>query len=62
MNDMRRPDVIVIGGGVGNIDLLYQEGVESAKKFMFNPYIHTVFIKPKLGDSAGVLGAAMLVN
>ena len=56
------PDVIVIGGGVGNIDLLYQEGVESAKKFMFNPYIHTVFLKPKLGDSAGVFGAAMLVN
>lgn len=56
------PDVIVIGGGVGNIDLLYKEGVESAKKYMFNPYINTVFLKPKLGDSAGVFGAAMLVN
>ncbi|MFD1314888.1 ROK family protein [Namhaeicola litoreus] len=56
------PDAIVIGGGVGNIDLLYKEGVESAKNYIFNTSIDTVFLKPKLGDSAGVFGAAMLVN
>lgn len=55
------PDVIVLGGGVGNIDLLYTLGVEEVKKYVFNPRVDTVFLKPKLGDSAGVFGAAFLV-
>lgn len=55
------PDAIVIGGGVGNIDLLYKEGVEEARKHVFNHRLDTVFLKPKLGDSAGVFGAALLV-
>ncbi len=54
------PDAIVLGGGVGNIDLLYTEGVESAKKHVFNTRLDTLFLKPKLGDSAGVFGAAFL--
>ena len=54
------PDVIVIGGGVGNIDRIYTEGVEEAKKHVFNPRLDTIFCKPKLGDSAGVFGAALL--
>ncbi|KAA9357325.1 ROK family protein [Larkinella humicola] len=55
------PDAIVLGGGVGNIDLLYTEGVERAKKYVFNEgRLSTHFLKPKLGDSAGVFGAAML--
>ena len=56
------PDVIVLGGGVGNIDLLYTEGVESIKKFVFNPRVDTKILKPKLGDSAGVFGAAFLAE
>lgn len=56
------PDAIVLGGGVGNIDLLYDQGVESAGKYIFNKTIETPILKPKLGDSAGVFGAAMLVN
>lgn len=55
------PDAIVLGGGVGNIDLLYTEGVEEAKKYVFNHRMDTVFLKPSLGDSAGVFGAAFLV-
>jgi len=55
------PDCIVLGGGVGNIDLLYTEGKESVKKFIFNPRLDTLLLKPKLGDSAGVFGAAFLV-
>ena len=55
------PDVVVIGGGVGNIDLLYTEGVEAVKKFIFNSgKCEAIFLKPKLGDSAGVFGAALL--
>ncbi|PIB36988.1 sugar kinase [Reichenbachiella sp. 5M10] len=58
--NMIDPDVIVIGGGVGNIDALYTEGFESVKRFVFNPTCHTQILKPKLGDSAGVFGAAYL--
>lgn len=57
------PDAIVLGGGVGNIDLLYTEGVERAKKYIFNSgRVQTKILRPKLGDSAGVFGAAMLVK
>ena len=56
------PDVIVIGGGVGNIDLLYDRGIDSVKKFVFNHGLDTPIVKPSLGDSAGVFGAAYLVN
>jgi fructokinase len=55
------PDVIVIGGGVGNIDELYTIGVEKIKPYIFNnKVVDTLFLKPKLGDSAGVFGAALL--
>jgi len=55
------PDVLVLGGGVGNIDLLYTEGIAAVKQHIFNPRLDTIFLKPKLGDSAGVFGAALLV-
>ncbi len=54
------PDVIVLGGGVGNIDLLYTDGVETTKRYVFNHTLETHIVKPLLGDSAGVFGAAML--
>lgn len=55
------PDLIVIGGGVGNIDLLYTEGYERIKKYVFNDgKLSTPIVKPLLGDSAGVFGAALL--
>lgn len=54
------PDIIVLGGGVGNIDRLYTDGVKEARKHLFNNRIDTIFLKPKLGDSAGVFGAALL--
>lgn len=56
------PNLIVIGGGVGNIDLLYTEGRERIKKYLFNPgELKTPIRRPALGDSAGVFGAALLV-
>ena len=55
------PGLIVIGGGVGNIDLLYTAGYEKIKKYIFNKgVVTTPILKPKLGDSAGVFGAALL--
>ena len=55
------PDVIVIGGGVGNIDIIYTDGVASLGKYVFNNRLDTPILKPKLGDSAGVFGAAYLI-
>ncbi len=54
------PDAIVLGGGLGNIDLLYTEGVEAVKRHVFNGRLDTLFLRPRLGDSAGVFGAALL--
>jgi fructokinase len=57
------PNVIVLGGGVSNIDLLYTEGVKRIENYIFNNRkVETIFLKPKLGDSAGVFGAAELVK
>jgi predicted NBD/HSP70 family sugar kinase len=61
ITNMLDPDVIVVGGGVGNIDSLYSEGIESLKKYIFNNRLDVVVVKPSLGDSAGVFGAAALV-
>jgi predicted NBD/HSP70 family sugar kinase len=56
------PDVVVIGGGVGNIDLLYDRGIDSLRKYVFNNRLDTPVVRPLLGDSAGVFGAAFLVS
>jgi predicted NBD/HSP70 family sugar kinase len=56
------PDVVVIGGGVGNIEALYSRGIDSVKKYIFNNRLETPIVKPSLGDSAGVFGAAFLTH
>jgi len=56
------PDVIVIGGGVGNISSLYDKGIEHLKKYVFNDRVDTPVVRPSLGDSAGVFGAAFLTE
>jgi fructokinase len=55
------PDAVVIGGGVGNIGILYDEETRKAVlRHVFNTELRTEFLRPTLGDSAGVFGAAML--
>ncbi len=55
------PDAIVIGGGLGNIKSLYNTGKEAIERYVFNTTrLKTPILKPKLGDSAGVFGAAFL--
>ena len=55
------PDAIVIGGGVGNLSRLYSaETRASTAHHLFNPALRTPFLRPTLGDSAGVFGAALL--
>ncbi|RDU84691.1 sugar kinase [Aeromonas veronii] len=56
------PDVIVIGGGVGNVQSLYSVGRETILPFLFNPRFSAPIIAPALGDSAGVFGAALLAR
>ncbi|GAC1419925.1 MAG: ROK family protein [Flavisolibacter sp.] len=58
--NMLDPDVIIVGGGVGNIDEIYKEGLSSLKKYIFNNRLDVPVLKPSLGDSAGVFGAAAL--
>ncbi len=55
------PDTVVIGGGVGNLDLLYTDEMrQNILQYVFNPTLETPILKPALGDSAGVFGAALL--
>ena len=55
------PDAIVIGGGLGNMDVLYTEGRAAVNDYIFNDRVfNTPLLRPRLGDSAGVFGAAFL--
>ena len=58
--DILDPDVIVLGGGLSNIDFLYDEGKESVYDKVFSDLVDTPILKNKMGDSAGVFGACML--
>ncbi len=54
------PDAIVIGGGLSNINELYDTGVQRVSQYVFHNKMTTPILKNKLGDSSGVLGAAFL--
>ncbi len=55
------PQMIVVGGGVSNINF-YSEIRKRVKKYVFDDlYTGVRIVKNKLGDSSGVLGAAALV-
>ncbi len=58
--DILDPDVIVLGGGLSNIDFLYTEGKESVYSKVFSDSVDTPVLKNILGDSAGVFGACLL--
>jgi fructokinase len=58
--DVLDPDIVVLGGGVSNFDALYQEGIAEVKNFVFSDSLETPVVKHQLGDSAGVIGAALI--
>ena len=58
--DILDPDIIVLGGGVSNIDFLYNEGKNAIYEKVFSDIVDTPIVKNELGDSAGVFGACML--
>lgn len=58
--DVLDPDVVVLGGGVSNIDELYAAGVAEVANFVFSDSLQTPIVKNQLGDSSGVIGAALI--
>ncbi|NLI75554.1 MAG: fructokinase [Candidatus Riflebacteria bacterium] len=56
------PDVIVLGGGVSNIDRLYQTLPRLLPEYVFSDSVTTPIVPPRHGDSSGVRGAAWLWN
>jgi fructokinase len=54
------PDVVVLGGGVSNLDVFYTKGVEAVRRWVFSDTLRTRIVKHQMGDSAGVFGAALL--
>jgi len=56
------PEVIVLGGGISNIDSLYDEVPARWGAYIFSDAVRTRLVAPKHGDSSGVRGAAWLWN
>lgn len=54
------PDVIVIGGGLSNIPLLYRELPHIIEQYVFADKWNGKVVPPHWGDSSGVRGAARL--
>jgi fructokinase len=54
------PDVVVLGGGLSNIDELYARGVAEVRRRVFSDSLETPIVRHALGDSAGVIGAALV--
>lgn len=60
--DIIDPNCIVLGGGLSKVDILYAEGKDAVYAEVFSKQVVTPILKNKLGDSAGVFGAALLGN
>lgn len=54
------PEVIVLGGGLSNIDALYQRVPVLWQQWVFSDDCRTKLLKARYGDSSGVRGAAWL--
>lgn len=54
------PHVIVLGGGMSNIDSLYEEVPKRWGNYVFSDEVFTKLVKNQHGDSSGVRGAAWL--
>ncbi len=54
------PDVIVLGGGVGQIEALYDAVPQRWGAYVFSDKVATRLVPPHWGDSSGVRGAAWL--
>ena len=54
------PDIIVLGGGMSNVDYIYTQINDQLEQYVFTDACHTKVVKNIHGDSGGVRGAAWL--
>jgi len=54
------PDVIVLGGGMSNIDEIYRQLPGRLLSYVFSDIVVTPILSAQHGDASGVFGAAML--
>lgn len=54
------PDVIILGGGMSNIQSLYESVPRLWTQYVFSDVVETRLLPPQYGDSSGVRGAAWL--
>jgi fructokinase len=54
------PDVIVLGGGLSNIDMIYDKVPEIMRPYIFADHFKPRILRPTFGDASGVHGAAHL--
>ncbi|MEM8839030.1 MAG: ROK family protein [Pseudomonadota bacterium] len=54
------PDMIVLGGGMSNIEALYNDVPQKLGAYVFSDRCDTPIVKARHGDSSGVRGAAFL--
>jgi len=60
--DFLDPDVIVLGGGLSNIERLYTTVPRLLPKYVYSQTVDTRFVRATHGDASGVRGAALLWN
>ncbi|MDJ0612485.1 MAG: ROK family protein [Rhizobiaceae bacterium] len=58
--NMVDPDIIVLGGGMSNVETLYERVPELMKQWVFSDIFETPIVQARHGDSSGVRGAAWL--
>ena len=54
------PEIIVLGGGLSNIDRIYDNVPDLLNEYVISDSVTTKLVKAKHGDSSGVRGAAWL--
>ncbi len=55
------PDIVILGGGLSEIDMLYKPAINEMKRHLANKDLSKIpVIKSKLGENAILLGASML--
>lgn len=54
------PDVIVLGGGVSNLESIYDRVPRLMRRYVITPNCTTPIVRNRHGDSSGVRGAAWL--
>lgn len=54
------PQVVVLGGGLSNIDCLYEQVPQRWGKYVFSDHCETRLLPAQHADSSGIRGAAWL--